>query len=69
MIPFSDGRRGLALLREGQERRQREFELQRALEAARLLQGRLELLLDHPDDVRYVRELRDRLAGEIGQTG
>ena len=43
---------------------QREHELGRALEAARLLQSRLELLGDHVDDVLWVRQLRDRLVGE-----
>lgn len=47
------------------ERRQREHELGRALEAARTLQERLELGGDHPFEVRVVRELRDRLAGEL----
>jgi hypothetical protein len=49
------------------ERRQRAWELERALRAARTLQERLELLLDHPADVRDIHELRDRLARELGR--
>ena len=45
------------------ERVQREHEIDRALEAARRLQARLELLGDHTDDVRWVCQLRNRLAG------
>lgn len=45
---------------------QREHELSRALEAARTLQARLEMLGDRPDDVRAVRLLRDSLAVDVG---
>lgn len=48
-----------------QERHQREHELARALEAARTLQERLELLADRPNEVRWVHQLRDRLAGAL----
>lgn len=54
-----------AAVRPSPERVQREFELHRALEAARHLQARLELLGDHADDVRSVRGIRDDLAGGL----
>lgn len=47
------------------ERIQREHELNRALEAARSLQARLEMLGDRQANVRSVRRLRDEIAGEI----
>lgn len=47
------------------ERRQREHELNGALEAARLLQARLELLADRAADVAVVRSLRDSLARDM----
>lgn len=51
------------------ERIQRRHELDRALEAARTLHCRLELLLDHPDDAAWARGLRDRLADALGRLG
>lgn len=51
------------------ERTQREHELSRALEAARTLRSRLELLGDHTADIRSVHDLQDRLAAEIGSLG
>lgn len=48
-----------------QERIQREHELAKALEAGRALQARLEMLGDRPDDVRWVRQLRDDLAQQM----
>jgi hypothetical protein len=47
------------------ERRQREFELGKAIEAARALQARLELLGDRAADVAVVRSLRDSLARDL----
>lgn len=47
------------------ERIQREHELSRALEAARTLQARLEMIGDRADDARSVRRLRDDLAHEL----
>lgn len=44
---------------------QREHELARAYDAARLLQERLEMLGDHDVEVRAVRMLRAALATEI----
>jgi hypothetical protein len=44
------------------ERVQRDHELNRALEAARTLQGRLEMLGDRAADVAIIRSLRDSLA-------
>jgi hypothetical protein len=69
MIPFSDGRRGLEVMQAAAERRQREHELSRALEAARTLQERLELLGDRASDVAVVRSLRDSLARDLGALG
>lgn len=51
---------------EDRRRIQRAWELSEALDAARRLQARLELLGDHADDVRAVHELRDRLAAALG---
>ena len=48
-----------------QQRTQREHELNRALEAARTLQARLELLGDRAADVAVVRSLRDSLARDL----
>lgn len=48
------------------ERRQLEHELNGALEAARTLQARLEMIGTRADDVRSVRRLRDDLADELG---
>lgn len=47
------------------ERIQREHELHRALQAARTLQERLELLGDRDYLVRIVREMRDGLAADL----
>ena len=47
------------------ERVQRELELWAALEAARTLQARLELLGGHDNAVRFVRRLRDDLATHL----
>lgn len=44
---------------------QREHEVNRALEAARLLQARLEMLGDRAADVAAIRRLRDSLAGDL----
>lgn len=64
--PVSGARRPAA---PSHERIQREHELNRALEAARALQARLEMLGDWPDDVRCVRALRDRLAERLTKLG
>lgn len=48
-----------------QERRQREYELDKALVAARALQARLELLGDRAHDVALVHSLRDSLARDL----
>ncbi len=50
-----------------QERRQREYELDKALAAARALQARLELLGDRAHDVAVVHSLRDSLARDLEQ--
>ena len=47
------------------ERIQREHELNRALEAARSLQARLEMLGDRAGDVRVIRSLRDSLTRDL----
>lgn len=47
------------------ERRQVEHELHEALVAARSLQARLEMLGGRPDDVRWVRDLRNRLVDDV----
>lgn len=44
---------------------QREHELNAALEAARSLQARLEMLGDRDADARWVRQLRDDMAQEV----
>jgi hypothetical protein len=49
------------------EQIQREHELNEALEAARSLQARLEMLGDRPEDVRSIRRLRDELVRGIAQ--
>lgn len=51
------------------ERIQREHELSTALEAARHLQARLELLGDRVASVRWLRTLRDDLATELARLG
>ena len=51
--------------RDPRERVQREHELHNALEAARTLQARLELLGDRQASVRWLRTLRDDLAAQI----
>jgi hypothetical protein len=47
------------------ERRQREWEIAKALEEARALQSRLEMLGDRSFDVQIIRSLRDSLAREL----
>lgn len=49
------------------ERSRREHKLREAIETARSLQARLEMLRDRDDDVRVVRAFRADLAGEIGR--
>jgi hypothetical protein len=56
---------GLEELRIAAERRQREYELDAALRAARVLQAMLEILDDRSFDVAVVRSLRDSLARDI----
>jgi hypothetical protein len=51
------------------ERIQREHELNAALTAARVLQGRLEMLGDREADVRIVRSLRDSLSRDLEAVG
>lgn len=51
------------------ERRQRAWELERALEAARVLQARLELLGDRALDVAVIVSLRHSLARELVELG
>ena len=51
--------------RAAQERIQRTYELNRALEAARTLEARLELLGDRRGDVEVVRSLRNSLARDL----
>lgn len=53
----------------GDLRRQREFELAKALSAARQLQARLEMLGDRAADVAVVRSLRDSLARDLQESG
>jgi hypothetical protein len=47
------------------DRRQREFELAKALDEARALQARLEMLGDHQTTVHIVQAIRHGLAAEI----
>lgn len=47
------------------ERRQRGYELDRALQAARALQARLEMLGDRAGDVAAIRVLRDSLTRDL----
>lgn len=49
------------------EQVQREHELNKALEAARLLQERLEMLGDRQASVRWLRTLRNDLTTEIAR--
>lgn len=63
MIPAPTARR------RSQERRQREHELNRALEAARTLQERLEMLGDRRGDVAVIVSLRDSLARDMQALG
>lgn len=55
------------LRRGADERRQREWELAKALEGARSLQARLEMLGDRTFDVQIIRSLRDSLARQLAE--
>lgn len=59
----------VARARAEQERIQRGWELGRALEAARTLEARLELLGDRRPDVEAVRGIRNSLAGDLERLG